>query len=1622
MAIAKGTITLSNLTDSLTVLISPSSCIISTDADGSNPDFTNAYADVTVARGNTLVEFILTFVSASSQGIGYSITDTDNYHKRIAITALPNDVTSGLLSFNLVTQDGYSAAVHFQFTTIPAASSGNQVQSDWKQDDSSEPDFIKNKPTDLGDFSNNAGYIKIADLPIASTSRLGVVKVDGTTITITASGVLSANVPTDVSAFNNDAGYITSADLTTYTAGNGIDISSNNYISVKINSNGANGLGVGGDGLSLTVVSPSVGGVGGTNGAMLATDKEKLDGISAGAEANVQSDWNQTETTADDYIKNKPTIPVVPTNVSAFTNDAGYITAADLPSPYTLPIASSTTLGGIKVGAGLTISSGGVLSATGGGVADSVAWGNITGTLADQTDLATALGLKANTSDLASVAFSGSYNDLTDTPTIPTVPTNISAFTNDAGYITTADLPAPYTLPAATTSTLGGIIVGAGLTISSGGVLSATGGGVADSVAWGNITGTLADQTDLANALSAKYDASNPNGYTSNVGTVTSVNNTSPDANGNVTLVIPAAQIQSDWSQTDTTALDFIKNKPTIPTVPTNVSAFTNDAGYITTQYTLPIASASVLGGIMVGAGLTISSGGVLSATGGGVADSVAWGNITGTLADQTDLNTALGLKANTADLATVAFSGSYKDLSNTPTIPAAQIQSDWSQTDTSALDFIKNKPTIPTVPTNVSAFTNDAGYITTQYVLPIAGANVLGGIMVGAGLTISSGGVLSATGGGVADSVAWGNITGTLADQSDLSTALGLKANTADLATVAFSGSYSDLTGTPTIPTVPTNVSAFTNDAGYLTSSDLPAPYSLPTASTSVLGGVKIDGTTITIDANGVISAVVGGSGTVTSVGMAVPTGLEVSGSPVTSSGTLAITFASGYSIPLTADVNKGVTAYGWGDHSQEGYLKAADLPAAADATPLMDGTASVGTSTDYAREDHVHPTDTSRVPTSRTINGYALTANITLDASDVGALPSSTVIPTVGTLNTNNATSLSVSSSESFGGSISLHKVSKTGSYNDLLNKPTALSDFTDDLGSNPTHTHSQYLTSHQTLPMYTIAKLTSAETGFFASYVLKKDGVQVGETINIPKDYLIKSGSVINVVEYEGHYYDATDTNHVTQLPVSATGKHLDFVVNTIGNDGTASHIYVSVNSLVDVYSVFSYGEETNPPTPGTNGLVPGPLYAERHKYLRGDGTWQTPTGTLDTSATSSLAIPQNTEPFSGNISLHRISKTGKFTDLNDRPFVSKTVSYDPSGAVLAGWRPVCKLQGRGIYLMFMEGGVSGSNAATHAAIAIDIDFAHATIKQMWGNKVWDIPKVRLRRFSENGSDRYDWMVGFFHDETDSSPAYINFSIIGLGNEPADAGYDVGTTGFDPYDDSNTQSTLVKEISLREMVDQPGLIVDLESISEAYFDSGKNTKKIGVEGALPISHGGTGANTAAGALANLMNGHNYIDSVYSSAFTDWVPYNENDTPGYVTTTQCIYEDIALNMSNFNSGDKFDMSVGLTASNNDSSVKQVLFYVGLFKQVKKENVVEEVQVATLASTMLSLERSASYGSATLNFVHTVNQQNVEEEHYIKIVAKEINGNSVKFHNCVVDSGYNEYQHASAFKVNVWR
>ncbi len=69
-----------------------------------------------------------------------------------------------------------------------------------------------------------------------------------------------------------------------YTAGNGIDITSNE-ISVVVDSNNARGLSVTANGLALAAAVASTSGVGGSAGAMTAADKEKLDGIAAGANA-----------------------------------------------------------------------------------------------------------------------------------------------------------------------------------------------------------------------------------------------------------------------------------------------------------------------------------------------------------------------------------------------------------------------------------------------------------------------------------------------------------------------------------------------------------------------------------------------------------------------------------------------------------------------------------------------------------------------------------------------------------------------------------------------------------------------------------------------------------------------------------------------------------------------------------------------------------------------------------------------------------------------------------------------------------------------------------------------------------------------------------------------------------------------------------------------------------------------------------------------------------------------------------------------------------------------------------------------------------------------------------------
>ena len=94
---------------------------------------------------------------------------------------------------------------------------------------------------------------------------------------------------------------------------------------------------------------------------------------------------------------------------------------------------------------------------------------------------------------------------------------------------------------------------------------------------------------------------------------------------------------------------------------------------------------------------------------------------------------------------------------------------------------------------------------------------------------------------------------------------------------------------------------------------------------------------------------------------------------------------------------------------------------------------------------------------------------------------------------------------------------------------------------------------------IPEYSVVKQGTAESGFLSTYYLTKDGAQVGEKINIPKDFLVNSAD-IKTVETANQPYDGAEVGDL----------YIDFVVNSKNADDTATHIYLPVNELVDAYT--------------------------------------------------------------------------------------------------------------------------------------------------------------------------------------------------------------------------------------------------------------------------------------------------------------------------------------------------------------------------------------------------------------------------------------------------------------------
>jgi hypothetical protein len=166
----------------------------------------------------------------------------------------------------------------------------------------------------------------------------------------------------------------------------------------------------------------------------------------------------------------------------------------------------------------------------------------------------------------------------------------------------------PESIPIATTTTPGGIIVGNGLEVDAGGVVSIAGGII-------TIDDTLSTSSE------------------------------NPVQNKVITIALN--------DKADTSA------------IPTKTSDLLNDSGFLET---VPVASSDDVGGVRVGTGLAIDQDGILSATGLATVD---WDDIqdkptfstVATSGDYEDLT-------NLPSLAPVATTGDYDDLSNKPDVP----------------------------------------------------------------------------------------------------------------------------------------------------------------------------------------------------------------------------------------------------------------------------------------------------------------------------------------------------------------------------------------------------------------------------------------------------------------------------------------------------------------------------------------------------------------------------------------------------------------------------------------------------------------------------------------------------------------------------------------------------------------------------------------------------------------------------------------------------------------------------------------------------------------------------------------------------------------------------------------
>ena len=322
--------------------------------------------------------------------------------------------------------------------------------------------------------------------------------------------------------------------------------------------------------------------------------------------------------------------------------------------------------------------------------------------------------------------------------------------------------------------------------------------------------------------------------------------------------------------------------------------------------------------------------------------------------------------------------------------------------------------------------------------------------------------------------------------------------------------------------------------------------------------------------------------------------------------------------------------------------------IPTSNNEKPLSDvNGGNSGKSADYAKSDHQHPLSTAYASSSHTHSNATQSANGLMSSSDKTKLdgiatsannyshPSYTA--RTGKPTANQTPGFGQTATVSQIKSDSSGHVTEANDYTIKIPNATAttsaagLMSSTDKTkldgvatGANKTTVDSS-MSSSSTNPVQnkivnsaidaktvTVEKQSTAETGFVATYVVKQNGTQVGEKINIPKDFLVKSASLKTCT---------TANSPLNGLAVN--DPYLDFVVNVKeGASATDEHIYINVKDLVDTYTAGTGLTLSN----GQFSLTDASNYVKKSStsgYIKNDGTIGTPPNTTYSAATQSAA---------------------------------------------------------------------------------------------------------------------------------------------------------------------------------------------------------------------------------------------------------------------------------------------------------------------------------------------------------------------------------------------------------------